>query len=76
MINNNNGVEDIDVLLTFAERKIVGLVAEQKSTKQIAEQLFVTEKTVETHRRNIIRKLGIPVGNNSLVLWATKNLNQ
>ena len=76
MINNNNGVEDIDVLLTFAERKILGLVAEQKSTKQIAEQLFVTEKTVETHRRNIIRKLGIPVGNNSLVLWATKNLNQ
>jgi len=73
-INDNGGIEDLTTLLTFAERKILSLVADQKSSKQIAEQLFITEKTVETHRRNIIRKLKIPAGNNALVLWAMKNV--
>lgn len=66
--------DNIINILTFAEHKILKLVAEQKSSKQIAEQLFITERTVETHRRNIIKKLKLPTGNNSLVVWAAKNL--
>lgn len=62
--------------LTFAERKILELVARQKSTREIADILFVSEKTVETHRRHIIRKLDIPPGNNSLLLWAIKNVSE
>ncbi len=73
-INNNKDDGAAQAVLTFAEKKILQLVADQKSSKQIAEQLFITEKTVETHRRNIIRKLNIPAGNNALVLWAMKNL--
>lgn len=58
--------------LTFAERKILELVAQQKSTKEIASLLFISEKTVETHRSHIIKKLNIPPGKNALLMWAMK----
>ena len=56
--------------LTLAERKIVTLIAEQKTSKQIAELLFLSEKTVERHRTNIIEKLGLPKEKNTLLKWA------
>jgi DNA-binding NarL/FixJ family response regulator len=59
-------------LLTFAEKKILDLVVQQKSTKDIAAQLFISEKTVETHRGHIIKKLNIPPGKNALLIWAMK----
>lgn len=40
------------------EVEILTLVCEGKSTKEIAQQLFLSEHTVHTHRRNIQRKLG------------------
>jgi DNA-binding NarL/FixJ family response regulator len=58
--------------LTFAERKIVELIAQQKTSKQIAELLFISEKTVEGHRSNIIQKLGLPKEKNTLLIWANK----
>ncbi|RYZ31514.1 MAG: response regulator transcription factor [Sphingobacteriales bacterium] len=58
--------------LTFAEKKILELVAQQKSTKDIAALLFISEKTVETHRSHIIKKLNIPPGKNALLIWAMK----
>jgi DNA-binding NarL/FixJ family response regulator len=58
--------------LTFAEKKILELVADQKSTKEIAALLFISEKTVETHRGHIIKKLNIPPGKNALLIWAMK----
>ena len=58
--------------LTFAERKILKLVADQKSTKEIAALLFISEKTVETHRSHIIKKLNLPPGKNALLIWAMK----
>lgn len=58
--------------LTFAERKILELVVQQKSTKEIAALLFISEKTVETHRSHIIKKLNIPPGKNALLIWAMK----
>lgn len=45
--------------LTLSERKIVELIAQQKTSKQIAELLFLSERTVEGHRSNIIEKLGL-----------------
>lgn len=41
------------------EREVVALVAEAKSTREIAEQLGISPATVEAHRRNIMRKLGL-----------------
>jgi len=44
---------------TPREREIVQLIAEGKSTKDIAGVLGISEKTVETHRSNLMRKLGV-----------------
>lgn len=45
-----------DKLLTDRELQIIKLIAQECSNKQIAEQLFISERTVETHRKNIFRK--------------------
>ncbi len=45
--------------LTTREREVLQLLAEGKSTKKIADVLCVSAKTVETHRRQVMRKLGI-----------------
>ncbi len=43
-------------LLTAREREILKLIAQEYSNKMIAEELFISERTVETHRKNIFRK--------------------
>jgi len=60
--------------LTFTENKILEMIGKQHSTKQIAALLFISEKTVEGHRRNIIDKLDLPKEKNILLQWAIKNM--
>ncbi|HEX3144790.1 MAG TPA: response regulator transcription factor [Pyrinomonadaceae bacterium] len=55
--------------LTPAEMRILKLIAENHSSKQIAEQLFISYRTVENHRANICQKLGLH-GSNALVRFA------
>jgi DNA-binding CsgD family transcriptional regulator len=45
--------------LTTAERQVAMLAADGRSNRQIAEQLFITQATVETHLRHAFHKLGI-----------------
>jgi DNA-binding NarL/FixJ family response regulator len=45
--------------LTTREREVVKLIAESYSTKQIADVLVISEKTVDRHRSNILEKLGM-----------------
>lgn len=45
-------------VLTPREREVAGLVAEGLSNRQIAEKLYVSERTAETHVQNILTKLG------------------
>jgi DNA-binding NarL/FixJ family response regulator len=45
-------------VLTTREREVLQLMAEGKSTRQIADRLYISIKTVETHRNQITRKLG------------------
>lgn len=66
------GTSELDKL-TFSERKIIELIAQQKTSKQIAEMLFLSEKTIEGHRTNIIEKLGLPKEKNILLKWAMMN---
>jgi DNA-binding NarL/FixJ family response regulator len=44
--------------LTNREKEIINLIEKEQSNKQIADQLFISERTVETHRKNIFRKTG------------------
>jgi DNA-binding NarL/FixJ family response regulator len=48
--------------LTDREREVLRLMAEGLTDRGIAERLWVTPKTVETHVRHILRKLDIPSG--------------
>jgi two-component system, NarL family, nitrate/nitrite response regulator NarL len=45
-----------EIRLTQREIEIIGCIAKDWSNKQIAENLFISERTVETHRKNILRK--------------------
>lgn len=61
-------------LLSPSERTIVSLVGQGKSNKEIGEQLFVSTRTVEKHRSNIIAKLNLCSKKESLTIWAKENL--
>jgi DNA-binding NarL/FixJ family response regulator len=56
--------------LTQSELKILELIAQNKKTKEIAELLFISEKTVKNHRYNISKKLNLSTENNSLLSFA------
>jgi two-component system response regulator DegU len=58
--------------LTKMERKILKLIAEEKTTKEIANELFISTKTVDNHRSNIAKKLDLH-GVHSLVKFAITN---
>ncbi len=58
--------------LTPREREIVQLLAEGKSTKEVAVALGLSVKTAETHRSNIMRKLQLH-SVSALVLYAVRN---
>ena len=46
--------------LTMKEIEIVKLISKGFTSKEIAEQLFISHRTVETHRHNILKKLDMP----------------
>ncbi len=65
------GAEDPYDLLTMRERELLQLVAELKTTKDIASLLGVSPHTIDTHRANLMHKLnvhGIP----ELILYAVR----
>lgn len=61
--------------LTVSERRILRLVADGKATKEIAEELFVSPRTVDHHRANIAAKLDLK-GKNALLTFALNNKSQ
>jgi DNA-binding NarL/FixJ family response regulator len=58
--------------LTAREREVVQLLAEGKTTKEVASVLGMSVKTAETHRSNIMRKLALH-SVTQLVLFAVRN---
>jgi len=62
------GLED----LTVAERRILKRIAQGKTTKEIAAELFISPRTVESHRANICDKLEL-TGSNRLLQFALEN---
>lgn len=73
-LNNTNGKTAIDdiVPLTKRELEIMRLIAEDLSNQAIADRLHLSVTTVETHRRNLLKKVGVSsaVG---LMRWALKH---
>ncbi|WP_435415280.1 response regulator [Polaribacter aestuariivivens] len=57
------------VLLSNREKEILHLIANGKTSKEIAESLFLAKTTIDTHRKNMIRKLDLSSGS-ELVKYA------
>jgi DNA-binding NarL/FixJ family response regulator len=68
--NEHPGLKD----LTFAEKQVLEKVAENKTSKEIAEELFISVRTVQNHRNNICNKLNLK-GYNKLLQFAIYNKN-
>lgn len=58
--------------LTLTERKVLKLVGTNKTSKEIAEELAMSHKTVENHRTNIANKLNLH-GSHALLKFAIEN---
>ena len=58
--------------LTKRENEVLELVAQGKSNQEVADTLFISTKTVETHKTNILEKLGLK-NTAELVKYAIKN---
>ena len=65
--------EEASEPLTPSEIKILRLIADGLSSKEIADKLFISERTVDKHRSNVITKLNLEKKHNSLLLWAQRN---
>lgn len=60
------------ISLTPREKEILTLIGTGKTTKEIADVLFISEMTIGTHRKNICRKLNLE-GRLELIRYATEN---
>lgn len=61
--------------LTPTEMRIVKMIADYKSNKEIAEELFVHHRTIETHRSNICQKLDLR-GHKALLKFALEHKSE
>ncbi|MGH9762372.1 MAG: response regulator [Blastocatellia bacterium] len=63
--SDSTGIES----LTPTEKRILSLIADYKTSKQIAAELFISHRTVQTHRTNICQKLQLE-GSHALMKFA------
>ena len=68
-INDNGQSVDLYEQLTSREREVLQLVAEGKTANEITDVLFISVRTVEKHRSNLMKKLGIH-SHNDLIRYA------
>ena len=59
--------------LSPSEKKIVQLISQVKTSKEIGKLLAISHRTVQKHRANIISKLLLPPGRDVLMTWAIEN---
>jgi len=75
---NRTDVEPSDSFLeklTQMELRILNMIAENKTSKKIADLLYVSHRTVQNHRSNICNKLNLK-GHNRLLQFALENKNK
>lgn len=66
--NPHTSAKKLDTL-TPTEKKVLALVAQMKTSQEIAEELFVSVKTIQNHRNNICNKLDLQ-GSHALMKYA------
>lgn len=64
-------IQDHSNLITEREIEIVRLLSKGYNSKEIGDLLFISEHTVNTHRRNMVRKLDLR-NSYQLIVWAFK----
>lgn len=72
-VKSANSTLELLANLSPSELKILKLIAQSFSSKEISDQLFISERTVEKHRSNIIIKLNLKGKTNALFEWAFEN---
>ena len=70
--NKNKRKQSSDIKLTNRESEILKLIANEYTNPEIAAELFISIRTVDTHRRNILEKLGVK-NTAGLVKYAMKS---
>ena len=71
----SNGQKQGLECLTPTERSILRMIADYKTTNDIAAALFISPRTVETHRANICQKLSLH-GSHSLMKYALSHISE
>jgi DNA-binding NarL/FixJ family response regulator len=62
LLNDSIGIENSSYFipkLTSREKEVLALIIKEYTTDEIANELFVSNKTVESHRSNLMQKLGV-----------------
>jgi len=75
LLARRQGERSLSEQLTASERRILTLIAADKSSREIASELFISVRTVEHHRAHISSKLNLK-GNNALLKFALTNKNK
>ena len=60
-------------LLTPTEKEVLKLIAKNNTGAEIGDILFISPRTVEKHKSNIIKKFNLSHKQNSLLIWAKEN---
>ncbi len=63
----------IQQMLSHTEQKIIQLILQNKTSREIATIMFLSPHTIKNHRHNICRKLSLKDGNNALLKWAMQH---
>jgi DNA-binding NarL/FixJ family response regulator len=73
LVKNKNEKDSILSKLSEHEINILKLIAQQKTSNEIADMLFISPKTVSNHRNNISKKLELSGEQNGILKWAMEN---
>lgn len=76
IFESNKEIDKVELQLkelTSTELKTLKLVCKNFTSKEIAELLFITAKSVDNNRSRISKKLGLDQVTNSLLIWAMKH---
>ncbi|RXR31352.1 response regulator transcription factor [Flavobacterium piscinae] len=70
-ITTHDSITKEEILLSKREKEILQLIGEGKTSQEIADTLFIGKTTVDTHRKNIIKKMNIH-GKTDLIRFAVE----